>query len=218
MIINFFDEAKSYTALLLDQFSNLELKIDSTNLYQIPIVFGNPDRLRAKLITPNNYRKPIMSLSLLSSQPNLERSTNRLLKRKKIILNDTQVQVTYNDQPTDFSFELWILSDTMTSLTNITSAISTTFYNKYLYIDYKTPLNETISTPIKLDGIEYLIDNNESEFNDTRTIEAKLQFIVEGVQHSQISPVGGYIKEVDLYLDSWYKNIQTTIDSYKILP
>lgn len=217
MIINFFDEAKSYTALLLNQFSNLELKIDATNNYQIPIVFGNPDRLKAKLTNSDTYRRPIMSLSLLSDEVDLDRSTNRMLKRKKVIIDGTQVQVTYNDQPTNFTFELWILSDTLTSLTNIISAISTSFYNKHLYVQYKSPLTETISTPIKLDSTEYLIDNNESEFTDTRTIEAKLQFTVQGVKHSQISPVGGYIKEVDLFLDTWYKGVEKNLEEYVIV-
>jgi hypothetical protein len=218
MIINFFDEAKSYTALLLNQFSSLELRINETDTYNIPIVFGTPDRLRSKLTKSNKYRKPVMCLTLLSDAVDLERNTNRLLKRKKLVINENQLQVTYNDQPTIFSFELWIMSDTLTSLTNIVSAISTTFYNNYLYIDYKTPLDETIRTPIKLESTEYLLDNNESEFTDNRTIEAKFQIDVHGVKHSQVSSTNGYINEINLYLDSWFKDVQKNLDTYTINP
>lgn len=218
MIINFFDEAKSYTALILNQFANLQLRIDESNTYQIPIVFGNPDRLRSKLTNSNTYRKPIMSLALLSDEVDIDRSTNRLLKRRKIDIDETSVQITYNDQPTNFTFELWILADTLTSLTNIVSAVSTTFYNKYLYLDYKTPIDETISTPIKIESVEYLIDNNESEYNDSRTIEAKIQLTVQGVKHAQIQPVNGFIKEINFYLDSYFKEVQSNLDSYTIIP
>lgn len=217
MIINFYDEAKSYTALLLQQFSNLQLKINDTSTYNIPLVFSNPDRLRNKLTKPNKYRKPIMSLALLSDEPDLERSTNRLLKRKQIALDETTMNITYNDQATSFNFELWIMADTITSLTNIVSAISTTFHNKILYVDYISPLGETISTPIKIESFEYLIDNNEENEREQRTIEAKFQLKIEGVRHSQFQTTTGYIKEIDLYFDTYNKGIQKTIDEYAII-
>lgn len=218
MIINFFDESKSYTALLLQQFSNLQLKINETSTYQIPILFATPDRLQAKLGDTNTikYRKPIMSLMLMSDEIDQARTTNRLLKRKKLSLSSTSVEITYNDQPTNFNFELWIKADTLTSLTNIVSAISTSFYNKVLYVDYISPLGETISTPIKLDGVEYLIDNNEDEANKDRTIEAKIQISIQGVKHSQVKHTTTFIKEIDFFLKTYAEGIESTLEQYLI--
>lgn len=220
MIINFFDEAKSYTALLLQQFSNLQLKINETALYTIPIVFATPDRLHSKLGNTQSvkYRKPIMSLMLQSEEIDLTRLTNRLLKRRKLQKDELSYTVTYNDQPTNFNFELWIKADTLTSLSNIVSAISTTFYNKVLYLDYKTPLGETISTPIKLETIEYLIDNNEDDNLMDRTIDAKISFIIEGVKHSQITSDVTFINEIDFILNLYKQDIENTIEQYVIVP
>jgi len=218
MIINFFDESKSYTALILQQFANLQLRINETSLYTIPVLFATPDRLQSKLGNTNTvkYRKPIMSLMLLNDEIDIDRMTNRLLKRRNITLSATQIQVTYNDQPTNFNYELWIKADTLTSLTNIVSAITTSFYNKVLYVDYKSPLGETISTPIVLTSVEYLIDNNEDNPNMDRTIDAKIQFTVQGVKHSQITSATGFIKEIDFYLNIYKEDIENTIEHYLI--
>lgn len=224
MIINFFDEAKAYTALLLRQFSNLQLRINESSLYTIPILFATPDRLHTKLRTNGqvsqsiSYRKPIMSLMLKSDEIDLERVTNRLLKRKRVQTSDTTFTITWNDQPTNFNFQLLISADTLTSLTNIVSAVSTTFYNKVLYLDYKSPLGETISTPIILNSVEYNIDNNEDEPLQDRTIEAILDLSVQGVKHSQFTTESGFIKEIDFILEMYIKDIEDTIEKYTIVP
>ena len=220
MIINFFDESKSYTALMLQQFSNLQLKITDINTYNIPILFATPDRLAAKLGNTNSakYRKPIMSLMLVDDEIDISRTTNRLLKRRAIKTSDTTFTVTYNDQPVNFNFELWIKADTFTSLTNIVSAISTSFYNKVLYLDYNSPLGETISTPIVLNDITYIVDNNESENNMDRTLDAKITFTVQGVKHSQFQVPTGFITEIDFILNIYKKDIENTLEQYTIIP
>ena len=224
MIINFFDEAKAYTALLLQQFSNLQLKINDSSLYTIPILFATPDRLHAKLTTNGQtsqsikYRKPIMSLMLKNDEVDLTRVTNRLLKRKKVKTSDTTFNITYNDQPTNFNFQLWIKADTFTSLTNIISAITTTFYNNVLYLDYKSPIGETISTPVLLKGVEYMVDNNEDNNNMDRTIDASIDFTIQGVRHSQFTTETGFIKEIEFFLNIFVKDIENTLEQYLIEP
>lgn len=54
--------------------------------------------------------------------------------------------------------------------------INSAFYNNVLYKDYKSPLGESIRTPIILQSIEMNIDNNEDIPEMGRLLEATITF------------------------------------------
>lgn len=232
MLLNFHNATKSYTSMLLNQFSNLNIQINETDLYEIPIVYSNTSRLYKKLANTDQsftYRTPIMSLEVnIDVSTSLARATNPMLKRKVLDIVEeieteeglieeiNKVGVTYNDKPTDFLGTITIIADTMTTLTNIVESINTMFYHNTLYSVYKTPLGEEINTPIKLENIEMNIDNNESEFNDNRLLEAVIELRVEGVTHSNYNTNGKRIELIDLYIHNYYKDIEGVIEHYSI--
>lgn len=219
-IINRYDATKSYTAMMLQVFSKLELLINQTDLYNIQIVFGGASRLKKKLanIQENtfSYRTPIMSLDVGITNAGLERATNRLLKRRVLNIDAESVAVKYNDTPTDFEFKLTILADDFSTLSNIVEGIRGLFHNNVTYKDYKSPLGDIIRTPIIIDNIVADIENNEDVFENDRLLQAEFDLRVEGVIHSQFESNVKKITRIDMLIDDYTIDINNIIEQYTI--
>lgn len=224
MILNQYDATKSYTALILHVFSNLQLKIDDAGneLYTIPILYANASRLYKKLANNDDsftYRTPIMSLETnIDTEIALSRATNPILKRRVVDLGGNSITVTYNDKPTDYIGTITIVADTMTTLTNIVEGINSMFYHNTLYATYKTPLGEEIRTPIKLENIDMSTDNNADVYEDKRLLEAIIELRVEGLVHSNYNTNAKEITQIDLYIDDYTVAIDNIIEHYTIVP
>lgn len=219
-ILNFYDASKSYTAIVLQVFSNLQIYINGSDLYTIPIVFSNASRLKKKLSrTQNkefNYRTPIMSLETNITSEGLDRSTNRLLKRRVIENGGNNISVTWNDTPTNFQFSLTVIADTLTTLMNIVEGIKGLFHNNVTYKDYISPLGYTIRTPIKIESISVNIENEESVYEGDRILEAEFDIILEGVVHSQFNTSNKKISEIQLLLNDYSNSLDNTIETYLV--
>lgn len=220
MLLNFYDATKSYTAMALQAFSNLHIKINDTATYEIPILFSNPSRLKQKLAKPDKtftYRTPIMGLEInIDAQSSLNRTTNSMFKRKVLDIDNIKVGVTYNDKPCDFLCTLTVIADTMTSLTNIVEGINSLFPNNVLYATYKTPFGDELRTPMKLEDIGLNIDNNDGVQEDDRYLEATFMIRIEGVIHSNYHTTSSRIKEIEFLIKDYTFNIDTILERYSI--
>lgn len=218
MILTFHQSSRNYTAILLKLLSNYKLEISTNDYYTIPVKFSSASRLY-KSLNKNDHgslRVPIMGLEINETPPDYSRSTNKFLKRKILEIDSENVRVTYNDTPVNYNFTLTLLSDSMTSLTNINEAIISEFHNGVRYVDYTSPLGEIISTPIKLESISLDTDNNESDFIEDRLIQSTFTFVIEGVVHQQLNYDEKYIKEINLYLQKGVDEVEYELDSYTI--
>lgn len=221
MILNFHDSTKSYTAMMLQKFSNFQLMIDDsmTNLYTIPIVFGSASRLYDKLNSTDTkfkYRTPIMSLEVNLDVDALDRATNPILKRKSLDIDGDSVLISYNDKPMNYTGTITVIADTLTTLTNIVEGVSSAFHNNVVYTDYVSPIGENIRTPIKLVNVEMNIDKNEDIPESGRLLEATFELLVEGVVHSNYQTNSKIIKNIDFVLYDYTVNIDNIIDHYNI--
>ena len=211
-------DTKAYTALILSVFDNLQLETDN-GLFTIKLVYGNNSRLYKKLANKSDsitYRTPIMNIIETANTINLERSTNRLLKRKKLDINGQTVQLTYNSTPVDFMFELNIVSDTLTTMSALKETIISKFHNNTYYVDYISPLGETISTPIILNEITPEIDNEEDNYNGNRFISCRLVLTVEGFITNKWNTTGNKITLIETILSDYSNNINKILDTYTI--
>lgn len=222
MIINKFDSTKNYTALLLSLFDNIQLQKTDNTYYTIPIYFSNKSRLYKKLARTQvdkqySIKIPAFSLELINWEPSYDRATSRFLKRKVVAFDAFKSTVTWNDTPINFNFKMTLLSKNLEELTNISEAIISIFKNNLYYIDYKTPIGDTISTPISLESADVNIDNNEAEYLDDRMLESEFTFKVEGVAHSQFNTLNGTVKTINFILERYNLSIDQIIEQYTII-
>lgn len=220
MILNFYNATKSYTAMALSTFSNIQLKIDDTKLYTIPIVFANMSRLKSKLLKPDKsftYRAPIFSLEVdIDAQSSINRMTNPMLRRKVIEIDNTKLGITYNDKPCDYLVTLNVVADTMTSLTNIVEGINAMFYHNVLYATYKTPLGDEIRTPMKLEDIGFSPDNMDDVPEGDRLLEATFMIRIEGVVHSNYNTQSSKITDIEFLITNYNKEVDNLIERFSI--
>lgn len=220
MILNFYNATKSYTAMALSTFSNIQLKIDDTKLYTIPIVFANMSRLKSKLLKPDKsftYRTPIFGLEVdIDAQSSITRMTNPVLRRKIVQLDNDRIGITYNDKPCDFLITLNVVADTMTSLTNIVEGINSMFYHNVLYSTYKTPFGDELRIPMKLEDIGFSPDNMDDIPEGDRLLEATFMIRIEGVVHSNYNSTNSKIKNIDFLITDYNKEIDNLIERYSI--
>lgn len=220
MVINSYNATKSYTAMALKTFSNFQLQINDTELYTIPLVYASASRLYKKLAKPDktfSYRTPIMALDVNIDTDSLERATSPHLKRKVVDVNGTDLAITFNDKPVNYIGTVTVVADTLTTLTNIVEGINSAFYNNVLYKDYKSPLGESIRTPIILQSIEMNIDNNEDIPEMGRLLEATITFKIEGVIHSNYNTTGKRITDIQLIIQTYGLEVDKVIEEYRIL-
>lgn len=221
MIINNYDSTKSYTAMMLKTLSNYQLRIDDTELYTIPIVYANSSRLYKKLSSKDkdntfSYRTPIMALEMNIDTEALDRATSPHLKRQVIDVGGESYSVTYNDKPVNYTGTLTVVADTLSTLTNIVEGINSSFYNNVIYKDYKSPLGESIRTPIILEGVDLNIDNNEDIPEMGRLLEATFNFKVEGLIHSNYNSNSKIITDIQFIIKNYTKEVEEIIDTYRI--
>lgn len=220
MILNFHNSTRAYTAMMLQMFGNMQIKIDDSKLYNIPVLYEAPSRLYQKLAKPDKsftYRVPIMSIEMnIDAQSSIGRLTNPILRRKIVELENYKLGITYNDKPCDFLCTLTVISDTLSSLTNIVEGINAMFYHNTLYGTYKTPLGDEIRTPIKLEDIGLNIDRNDDVPEADRYLEATFMFRIEGVVHSNFNTTSSKITEVGLIIKDYNLDIETELAKYMI--
>ena len=222
MIINTYNATESYTALALKTFSNFQLQINDTELYTIKLVYASASRLYKKLASKNkdktySYRTPIMALEVDIDSDALDRATSPHLKRKLININNDSVSITFNDKPVNYIGTLTVIADNLVTLTNIVEGINSSFYNNVLYKDYKSPLGESIRTPIILQSIDINIDNNEDIPERGRLLEATIVFKIEGVIHSNYTSNSKIITDIQFIINDYSLEVERLIDSYRIL-
>lgn len=228
-IINYYESTKSYTALILSLFDQITLARSGDN-YTVPVRFANKSRLFKHLEYKSRESRslyshlvPIMSLEFSGMDINLERQTNKLLKKGWVhYYNETtgayeQSIITWNDTSVDFNFRLNIVGNTITELMQITEYIISMFKNTLYYVDYKSPIyDRTISTPIVLNSTEVELDNNEDMYEDDRLISTSLDFTVKGIIHNNIRPITGRINDIEFNLDYYDKEVEYRMEQYLI--
>ncbi len=201
--INFNDVGKSYTAAMLKLFSDYRLDIDGTNEYEIPLFFGSASRLYKRLSTKTrgvSIRLPAMSLDLNSYEPDISRNVSRLLKRKVVSIDDDNIRINYNSTSVNLSFNLILLADTMTSLSNITEFIMANFLNGVRYFDYISPLGEVISTPIRLVSVQNDSDNFADDYSEDKSLRMLFEFSIEGQIEHPYTEDAKKLKQIQLFL------------------
>ena len=219
-IINQYDMSRLYTAVLLSLFDDIQLaRRDPLNPYTVPITYTSKSRLYKKLYSESSkadgvmysMNLPAMALSFNTFTPNLERQTNRMLKKRIVEIDATSATVNWNDVATDFDYTLTIVGKSLTELTNIAEYIVSTFKNQLYYVNVKTPLypNDPISTPIKLTTTTVNIDNAEEEYAGDRMLECVLDFTIQGILHNNVTTDSKFITSVQLnaYMDLEFAKI-----------
>ena len=223
-IITEYSMVKIYTAVMLSLFD--EIQLNRRELYTIPITFGSKERLYQRLYEQQtkpdsitySMSLPAFSLEFNGVDRNLERQTNRLLRKTILQIDDNNVSVNWNDTSVDLQFTLHLISKSMTEMTQVIEYVISSFKNGLYYVDVKSPLyQDPISTPIILDTAQVEIDMNEEVYEDTRVLETSFDMTLKGILHNNVVSNSTIIKQIDLnmYLDLEYKKLA---DSYKVLP
>ena len=203
MIVSFNNTTIHYLASLLKLFSNYQLRKTDNSLYQVPLYFASASRLYKRLNKTTEgvtIRVPAMSLDFSNYEPDLARQTNRLLRRKVTSLNADDFRINFNDVSYNFNFTMTLFADTLDSLTNITENILSQFNNQLRYYDYKTPLGDIISTPIRLLSASNETDNLEDDYTDDRTLKMNFEFMIEGVIQHPITTDSKKLKQIQVKL------------------
>ena len=217
--INFNDVGKSYTAAMLKLFSDYRLDIDGTNEYEIPLFFGSASRLYKRLSTKTrgvSIRLPAMSLDISNYEPDLARNTSRILKKKVISLNDDDIRINFNQTSINLNFSMTLLADSMTSLTNITEFIIANFNNNIRYFDFKAPLGEIVSTPIRLLSVSNDSDNFADDYAEDRALRMNFEFMIEGFVDHPYTQDAKKLKQIQIMMYDRVIEDTALIESFNI--
>lgn len=231
MIINYYESTKSYTALLLSVFDNIQIDRND-GPYTVPIKFAKKSRLIKKLEyeardsagerSTYSHLVPIMSLDVTGLERNAIRQTNHLLKTGRVHVQDDQGNydytiLTWNDTPTDFLYELTVYSKTITELSNLIEYIISKFKYSLYYVDYNSPIYvKPISTPIELETTNIDIENNEDMYEEDRLVSASLSLRVKGIVHNNIQPQTDRIERIEFNLNHYNEQVNTLLEQYII--
>lgn len=190
-IISKHNQTRLYTSVLLSMFDMIQIQRRDDELYTVPIYQGNQDRYtQTKNKSDGNliYESvvPRMSLSFQNISIDLTRQTNKSIRKKYLDINDTQMNVSWNDTPVDLDFTLKVVSKTKTELFQILEFIMSSFKNTLYYVNVDTPFYKNVSTPIRLNTTSPEIENYEDEFDKISGISAELDITIKGFFHNNI--------------------------------
>jgi hypothetical protein len=222
-VINEYNITKLYTTVVLSLFDSIQIN-RRAEPYTIPVIFGNKSELYKRLFSEATkdpsvtyqLQVPAMSLDYLGFERNLDRQTNRLLKRNILTIDSQTAMVNWNDVAVDFHFKLTLISKSMTEMSNINEYIMSVFKNGLYYVDVKTPLyTDVISTPVVMKTADVSIENNEDVYEQPRALETTFDIVVKGLLHNNISSSNPVITKamLNIYMDLQFK---TLIESYSI--
>ena len=213
------DNIKLYTTMLMSLLDELVLPLSNDKEYMIPLYFANGDRkymrLQSKSKKPHpDYGTsfPMMSLSFLGTNKNVDYVNNPYLKAKGV------KGVSYLPTRMDISYNLEIKAKTLDDATAISEFLHGVFQLNEYYVNMKLPFAvKPVSTPIVIDSIDIETEMNEDIADDLRLISINIPITVKnGLMINNVEAVDAIIKRIDLNI--WYKKIHTQlIKEYKPL-
>ena len=223
MVITEHSMIKIYTGAILSIFDNIQLQRRGVEPYTVPIYLGDKSRLykhlqkmvEEKTMTIQQVM-PAMSLTVGGPARRPQRQTNRMLKKKLVVIDSQNTRMNWNDLAVDIPFSLNIVSKNITELNNIVEYIMSSFKNGLYYIDVNTPLyDEPVSTPVYLETASVEYDNAEDDYLGDRTLETTLDFTVRGIFHNNVTVDSSVITQiaVNMFMDLQFQRIE---ESYTI--
>ena len=219
MIVTEYDISSIYTGVVISMFDKIQLQRRGVTPYTVPIVFADKDRLHKHLqeqtrkdTTTTIYQLsvPALALSLKSVERSLERQTNRMLKKKLVVIDTETTTMGWNDTAVDFTFDMTLLAKSMTEMMHINEFVMSTFKNGLYYVDVNTPLyDEPISTPIQLNTTNISIENEEFDYGSDRLLSSTYEIGLKGILHNNLTSNNKVITtaKLNLYTDLLYKEL-----------
>lgn len=220
-LIREYNMSNIYTGVVISLFDNIQLsrRGGATTPYTVPVVFANKDRLTKHLqeqqrkessSTLYQLMVPALSISFDGMDRNFDRQTNRMLKKKLVVIDDNNVIVNWNDTAVDFNFSMILVAKNITEMMHINEFIMSTFKNGLYYVNVKTPLyDEPIKTPISLNTADITIDDNEYEYGDDRLLSTKYDITVKGILHNNVTSQNSVITQarLNVYTDLLFETL-----------
>ena len=204
---------EKYTIALIDLFNDLNIeyiKSDGSKTYTtIPLKFRSRERAinlseqeTQEILNGNTSIVPRASLSLLSIEKSLERTTNKYINSHDIKTPDGK-KYTLNSVAYDWNFSLTLLTRTLTESTQIIEQIAPIFRPSYTLNINEIDISQEPTTII-LDLLDINLDvDNEHDDDTIRTIITEFNFTLRGNMYLPIKEQS-LIEHMKIYIGNWF--------------
>lgn len=213
---------RSYTAMLLDLFNDLEIQYQLSNgdlkTTNVPVTYSSVEKIKQiddktleQLLSGNTHILPRASLALSNIEKNPLKTTNKNLKKNTVKETDNY-SYSWNSVAYNFDFQLAIMCRGMNELCSFIEQIAPRF-NPTIHVDVSDAenLNAHTRVAIKLNGFE--IESDEYDQLSSNIFTLVVSLTVEGYLYPAIREIQK-IKEYKIFMNETDSDIIDNLTYY----